>query len=226
MGSGVRLVHILFSIAITVAYVECNSEGDALYAWKTKLKDPNNVLQSWNPNLVNPCTWFHITCNIQNSVTRVDLGNAGLSGPLVPELGNLTNLQYLEVNENQINGFIPREIGKLGKLISFGLEKNDLSGAIPDSFEKLNSLRFLRVSNNRLSGSIPPTLGNLTSLEIINLNSNKLSGGIPIEVLGLVRWGNLRILNVSDNMLAGRVHRTNLTEFAVTTIIQDPKART
>ncbi|KAL2347540.1 hypothetical protein Fmac_001540 [Flemingia macrophylla] len=70
-------------------------EGDALDSLRTNLQDPNNVLQSWDPTLVNPCTWFHVTCNNDNSVIRVDLGNATLSGQLVPQLGQLKNLQYL-----------------------------------------------------------------------------------------------------------------------------------
>lgn len=45
--------------------------GDALNALKNSLDDPNNVLSSWDPTLVNPCTWFHVTCNNDNSVTRV-----------------------------------------------------------------------------------------------------------------------------------------------------------
>ncbi|GKU96221.1 hypothetical protein SLEP1_g9482 [Rubroshorea leprosula] len=38
---------------------------------KSKLADPYNVLQSWDPTLFNPCTWLHITCNSNNSVTWV-----------------------------------------------------------------------------------------------------------------------------------------------------------
>lgn len=45
--------------------------GDVLYAWKTNLVDPDNVLNSWNASLLNPCTWFRVTCNIDNSVVRV-----------------------------------------------------------------------------------------------------------------------------------------------------------
>ncbi|CAL5329645.1 unnamed protein product [Camellia sinensis] len=71
------------------------ASGDALNMLKTNLVDPNNVLQSWDATLATPCTWFHVTCNSENSVTRVDLGNANLSGQLVPELGQLLNLQYL-----------------------------------------------------------------------------------------------------------------------------------
>jgi hypothetical protein len=46
-------------------------EGDILYAQRLAWYDPNNVLQSWDPTLVNPCTWFHVTCNNDNSVIRV-----------------------------------------------------------------------------------------------------------------------------------------------------------
>jgi hypothetical protein len=49
------------------------STGDALNALKSNLNDPNNVLQSWDATLVNPCTWFHVTCNGDNSVTRVQV---------------------------------------------------------------------------------------------------------------------------------------------------------
>ncbi|RVW58456.1 Brassinosteroid insensitive 1-associated receptor kinase 1 [Vitis vinifera] len=51
--------------------VSGNAEGDALNALKSNLEDPNNVLQSWNATLVNPCRWYHVTCNSDKSVTRV-----------------------------------------------------------------------------------------------------------------------------------------------------------
>ncbi|MCI27470.1 somatic embryogenesis receptor kinase 1-like, partial [Trifolium medium] len=47
-----------------------NSEGEALHALRTRLSDPNNVLQSWDPTLVNSCTWFHVTCDSNNHVIR------------------------------------------------------------------------------------------------------------------------------------------------------------
>ena len=46
-------------------------EGDILYKQRQVWKDTNNVLQSWDPTLVNPCTWFHVTCNNDNAVIRV-----------------------------------------------------------------------------------------------------------------------------------------------------------
>ncbi|KAK4736846.1 hypothetical protein R3W88_000543 [Solanum pinnatisectum] len=196
-----RFIALVFLVgALAIIAVECNSEGDALNAFKTNVADPNNVLQSWDPTLVNPCTWFHVTCNSQNSVVRVDLGDASLSGSLVPQLGMLNNLQYLQIQSNSISGAIPSELGNLTKLVSLGLE------------------------NNKLSGLIPSSLGNLKSLRWMRLNSNKLSGEIPISVLKLVLWGNLQLMNVSDNKLAGTVRHTNKTGFAITTIVQDFKA--
>ncbi|XP_027090751.1 leucine-rich repeat protein 1-like [Coffea eugenioides] len=186
--------------ALAIAYADCNSEGDALNAWKTSLADPNNVLQSWDPTLVNPCTWLHVTCNDENSVTRVDLGVAGLSGPLVPQLGLLANLQYLEVYGNKLSGAIPSALGNLTNLVSLDLY------------------------HNRLSGSIPAVLGNLRSLRFLRLNGNKLSGKLPDGIVQLINHGHLQILDVSNNRLAGTVRATNKTGFAVTTVIQDPKA--
>ncbi|RCV23863.1 hypothetical protein SETIT_5G039000v2 [Setaria italica] len=93
-----------------------NAEGDALYALRRALTDPRGVLQSWDPTLVNPCTWFHVTCNRDNRVTRVDLGNSNLSGSLVPELGHLEHLQYLRLNDNHLTGPVPRELTKISSL--------------------------------------------------------------------------------------------------------------
>lgn len=69
MVLGKQLILVAFTIFVTV--VNGNSEGDALYALRRSVKDPDNVLQSWDPNLVCPCTWFHVTCNQDNQVTRL-----------------------------------------------------------------------------------------------------------------------------------------------------------
>ncbi|KAK9096834.1 hypothetical protein Sjap_022331 [Stephania japonica] len=155
--------------------------GDALHNLKLNLYDPKNVLQSWDSALVDPCTWFHVTCNDDKRVDVgaiwlhiymifdvlahhmelfawtffSDLGNAELSGQLVPDLSQLTNLQYLELYSNNITGSIPSNLGNLTSLISLDLYSNNLTGAIPDTLGKLMKLRFLDLSHNRLSGKVP-----------------------------------------------------------------------
>ncbi|XP_009138188.2 BRASSINOSTEROID INSENSITIVE 1-associated receptor kinase 1 isoform X1 [Brassica rapa] len=187
-----------------------NAEGDALSALKNSLSDPNKVLQSWDATLVTPCTWFHVTCNPDNSVTRVDLGNANLSGQLVMQLGQLPNLQYLELYSNNITGTIPETLGNLTELVSLDLYLNNLSGPIPSSLGRLKKLRFLyahpppppssfntfsnifilmvfcywwfrRLNNNSLSGEIPRSLTAVSSLQVLDLSNNPLTGDIPVN---------------------------------------------
>ncbi|KAK3010745.1 hypothetical protein RJ639_011298 [Escallonia herrerae] len=171
----------LFLVLYGLSLVSGNAEGDALNALKSNLADPNNVLQSWDPTLVNPCTWFHVTCNNENSVTRVDLGNANLSGQLVQQLGQLPNLQYLELYSNNISGGVPLELGNLTNLVSLDLYLNSLNGPIPDTLGKLQRLRFLRLNNNSLTGEIPRSLTTINSLQVLDLSNNYLTGQIPVN---------------------------------------------
>ncbi|KAL0428384.1 UNVERIFIED_CONTAM: Leucine-rich repeat protein 1 [Sesamum latifolium] len=179
-------IHFLVFVALTVLSLSlllpvagANSEGDALYALRRSLSDPDKVLQSWDPNLVNPCTWFHVTCNQDNRVTRVDLGNSNLSGHLVPELGKLEHLQYLELYKNKIQGSIPVELGNLKSLISLDLYNNNISGRIPPSLGNLKSLVFLRLNDNQLNGPIPKSLASISTLKVVDVSNNNLCGPIP-----------------------------------------------
>ncbi|XP_062222976.1 LRR receptor kinase SERK2-like [Phragmites australis] len=176
-----RLWAVVVAVVLVVGpgRVVANTEGDALYSLRQSLTDANNVLQSWDPTLVNPCTWFHVTCNNDNSVIRVDLGNAQLSGLLVPQLGQLKNLQYLELYSNNISGTIPPELGNLTNLVSLDLYMNNFSGNVPDSLGNLLKLRFLRLNNNSLSGQIPISLTNISTLQVLDLSNNNLSGAVP-----------------------------------------------
>ncbi|CAB4289589.1 unnamed protein product [Prunus armeniaca] len=179
VGNSLCLWLILVAHPLWMTMVLANMEGDALHSLRTNLEDPNNVLQSWDPTLVNPCTWFHVTCNNENSVIRVDLGNALLSGQLVPQLGLLKNLQYLELYSNNISGPIPSELGNLTSLVSLDLYLNSFAGQIPDTLGKLSKLRFLRLNNNSLVGPIPMSLTNISSLQVLDLSNNQLSGEVP-----------------------------------------------
>lgn len=89
------------------------------------------------------CNWFHVTCNNDNLVIRIDLGNANLSGSLVSELGTLNNLQYLELYSNNLSGPIPKDLGNLTSLVSLDLYMNSFTGGIPETLDRLQKLRFL-----------------------------------------------------------------------------------
>ncbi|KAB2602797.1 somatic embryogenesis receptor kinase 2-like [Pyrus ussuriensis x Pyrus communis] len=158
-----------------------DSEGNALHALRSRLVDANNVLQSWDPTLVNPCTWFHVTCDSNNHVIRLDLGNSNIAGSLGPEIGQLKHLQYLELYRNDISGKIPEELGSLKNLVSMDLYGNKFEGEIPKSFANLKSLTFLRLNNNKLTGSIPRELVGLSNLKVFDVSNNDLCGTIPVD---------------------------------------------
>ncbi|GFQ03975.1 brassinosteroid insensitive 1-associated receptor kinase 1 [Phtheirospermum japonicum] len=120
--------------------------GEALLAFKNQISDPLNSLRSWDPNS-DPCTWFHISCNEKNNVTRIDLGNAGLSGLLIRDLANLTSLEYLNLYNNSLTGNIPEEFGNLTNLVSMIISYNFLNGTFPRALSKLTKLEDLCVSS-------------------------------------------------------------------------------
>ncbi|CAM8997484.1 unnamed protein product [Rhodiola kirilowii] len=177
-----RLLFISLLLAISFSYAfSSNSEGNALHAFRVRLSDPKNVLQSWDPTLVNPCTWFHVTCDANSHIVRLDLGNSNISGTLGAELADLKHLQYLELYSNNIGGQIPKELGLLENLISMDLYGNKFEGKIPKSFRKLKSLKFMRLNDNNLSGPIPRELTALSNLKVFDVSNNDLCGTIPAD---------------------------------------------
>ncbi|CAM8892253.1 unnamed protein product [Rhodiola kirilowii] len=173
MTSPTLFVFSLTLIGFWVALASGSADVDNLIALKQSLSDPDHNLDSWDPNMVDPCTWLHITCNDDNRVIRVDLPGQNLGGVIAPQLGNLDTLQYLELFKNNIQGTIPPELGNLSNLLSLDLYNNQISGTIPPSLGNLKQLLFLRLSDNPLTGTIPPevsSLPNLRELDVSNTN--------------------------------------------------------
>ena len=146
--------------------------------------------------------WSGVEVDAQGRVVGLDLGYNGLSGPIPPELGGLSNLERLHLHGNDFSGPIPPELGGLSNLESLSLAWNDLSGVIPPELGGLSSLWGLYLSGNDLSGAIPPELSDLSNLGSLFLAWNDLSGVIPPELGGLSSlWG----LNLSGNDLSGAI---------------------
>jgi hypothetical protein len=181
--------------------------------------DGDNWYENWGwktPPLAGDCfalpgtenTWRGITCDPGNTtVQSISLGSNNLNGFLPTELGNLANLQYLNLIWNQLSGSIPPELGNLANLQYLFLHSNQLSGNIPPELGNLANLQYLFLQSNQLSGNIPPELGNLTNLRYLKIHSNRLNGSIPSNLTNLTNllngWSNLRwnALYTNDDIL-------------------------
>ncbi|PAN24020.1 hypothetical protein PAHAL_4G185300 [Panicum hallii] len=156
-----------------------NYEVQALMMIKNLLTDPHGVLKNWDKDSVDPCSWTTVTCSPDKLVTGLEAPSQSLSGMLSPTIGNLTNLQIVLLQNNNITGPIPAEIGKLSKLKTLDLSSNHLYGGIPTTVGHLQSLQYLRLNNNTLSGPFPSASANLSQLVFLDLSYNNLSGPIP-----------------------------------------------
>jgi Leucine rich repeat/Leucine Rich Repeat len=197
----------------------------ALYTATNGYKWNNNT--NWMAG--DPATWFGVTViNIggQDHVTKIDLSNNNVNGPLPEEIGNLTRLkklilegnglsnpiptsienlkelEYLYLGRNQFTGAIPAGLVQLDRLIRLRLEENSFTGEIPANLGKLTKLEDLYLQKNQLSGEIPLELANLTHLQQLYLNNNDLSGSIPTQ---LGQLSNLQRLFLNGNRLTGAV---------------------
>jgi len=127
-----------------------------------------------------------------------------LSGVIPSEIGNLTNLGVLTLENNQLSGVIPSEIGNLTNLYVVKLTNNQLSGEIPSEIWNLINLRDLYLSDNQLTGEIPSEIENLTSLEDLRLGNNQLSGEIPLELWSMNQI-SLDFFDLSNNQFIGEI---------------------
>ena len=129
--------------------------------------------------------WYGVTTDASGRVTELILQGNELTGPIPPELGNLTNLLVLGLTKNRLSGAIPPELGDLSNLRALVIISNRLTGAIPVELGSLSNLQSLALQNNQLTGTIPSELGDPPNLGTLFLSGNELSGCIPAGLRGV-----------------------------------------
>ncbi|CAN6557422.1 unnamed protein product [Malus baccata var. baccata] len=139
--------------------------------------------------------------NLSMSLQRVDLSLSNIRGNIPVDIGNLSSLIALDVDNNQLSGAIPTSIQGLKNLQALYLNDNELRGHIPYEICQLNNLAELRLGGNRLSGSISSCLVTLAvALRSLSLRSNLLTSKIPSSLWELKY---ILHLNLSSNSLVG-----------------------
>ncbi|GLT62777.1 hypothetical protein SLA2020_353870 [Shorea laevis] len=133
----------------------------------------------------------------------LDLDRNQLQGRLPKSIANLSNqLRVLQFGWNNLFDNIPPGVGNLVSLNVLALEHNHFTGKVPKEIGQLQQLQRLFLNKNTLSGEIPKSFGNLTLLNLLQLDQNKLNGSIPSS---LGNYQNLEVLELSRNDLSGSI---------------------
>ncbi|XVF77168.1 hypothetical protein PTKIN_Ptkin14bG0019800 [Pterospermum kingtungense] len=113
---------------------------------------------------------------------------------------NLTHLECLRIQDNQLEGSIPDEVHSFPNLVELDLTGNLLNGTLPSWLYTISSLQRIHLSDNQFSGYIKEFQHN--SLKRIELRGNRLQGPIPSSISQLF---NLTALWLPSNNLSGMV---------------------
>lgn len=138
--------------------------------------------------------------NLSTSLIRIYVSGCMLTGEIPHQIGNLTNLNNLDLTDNELSGFVPTTIRGLRRLQGLSLGRNKIQGPLPDNLCDLPELSHLKMGGNQISGPIPECLGKINSLRIIHLDSNRLNSTPPLSIWKLK---DLLELNLSSNSLSG-----------------------
>lgn len=159
-------------------------------------------------------------------VRSINLSRCSLRGKVPDSLGQLVDLEYLNLSNNALSGVLTWSVIRLitknafrwpqvlsGNVrhqdpsITCGAMKPDVLGTIgfclPQDIDVVGlETKIIDFSNCSLVGLIPSKIGDLTNLTVLKLSSNELHGSIPASVCLLE---NLTILDLSNNALDGPI---------------------
>ncbi|KAK6915310.1 LOW QUALITY PROTEIN: Leucine-rich repeat [Dillenia turbinata] len=124
-----------------------------------------------------------------------------LTGSIPRELGDLTNLEVLELWKNSLTGPLPVSPGMNSPLQWLDMSSNSLSGEIPPNLFASGNLTKLILFNNSFAGNIPTHLTSCPSLVRVRMQNNLISGAIPF---GFGDLPKLQRLELSNNNLTGK----------------------
>jgi hypothetical protein len=118
---------------------------------------------------------------------------------LIPtDIGKLTNLNYLHLNQSDCRGgsTLPKEIGQLTFLQSLRLLGLSINGTVPETLWNVANLNELLIDNTNLTGTLSTGLGQLTNLNHLRVANNRgLNSTLPSQIGTLTRLGQLELVN-------------------------------
>ncbi|KAJ4894661.1 Leucine-rich repeat protein kinase family protein [Raphanus sativus] len=185
---------------IALVYAQPSPDLATMNALRDSLKFGKDF--SWTGP--DPCKWSGVQCDTSNRITRIQIGNKGISGTLTSDLNTLSSLTVFEVMGNMLTGALPSLAG-LTALETIYAHDNSFTSISVDIFTGLTSLQHVFLDDNPFSPwEIPMSLKSATSLVDFSAANCSLSGKIP-EFLGGQTFPSLQKLRLSSNSLSGEL---------------------
>ncbi|KAM4110292.1 hypothetical protein ACB094_03G184100 [Castanea mollissima] len=119
-------------------------------------------------------------------------------------IGNLSQLTYLSLKNNNFHGQLPSTFGNLAKLTSMELDNN----LFYQELTNITKLSFIDLSGNQLKGPIPSEISRLHNLFALILSQNSLTEAIPSDLFTIP---SLSILVLDQNQLTGPLKFQNIS---------------
>ncbi|MCL7043401.1 hypothetical protein MKW94_014659 [Papaver nudicaule] len=150
-----------------------------------------------------PCKWAKIYCS-ENRVTGIQLKDLSLTGTLPANLNNLTSLERLELQGNNIGGDLPSLSG-LSSLQIVIVGGNNFTSIPTDFFNGLTSIQAIDLDGNPFSPwEIPESFKSASSILNFSANSANIKGNIPDFFSG-DNFPTLALFHVALNSLEGGI---------------------
>ncbi|GKE61598.1 leucine-rich repeat-containing protein, partial [Tanacetum coccineum] len=149
--------------------VNCSTTGSVTELQLSDVAAPPDVKQvPISSDILTPL--FHI-----RSLKELDISYNCFEGDIPGDgFGNLTKLLHLEMWGNNFNGSIPSQLFQLTNLRYLDISDNYLEGKLGPEVGSFRKLTTLRLDGNRFQGPIPAQLFALESLQDLDLRYNKL----------------------------------------------------
>ncbi|CAN6908551.1 unnamed protein product [Brassica oleracea] len=141
---------------------------------------------SWqgDPCVPQQFLWDGLTCEYTNISTpprilSLDLSSSEITGIIVPEIQNLTQLKKLDLSNNNLTGGVPEFLAKMKSLLVINLSGNNLSGSVPQALlDKVKKGLTLNIQGNpnlcsssscnkKKKRTMLPVIASLASLGVI-----------------------------------------------------------
>ncbi|CAN1266408.1 Receptor-like protein 6 [Linum perenne] len=173
--------------------------GTVQFSWIHRLQNLTNLDLSYNNLTVNVHGNNSSAMSIFPQFSTLHLASCNMRA--FPELGNQSELTYLDLSGNNINGVVPRWILESTSLSYLNLSHNNLVG-LEVQYAFLPWLNVLDIHDNQFQGDIPITQ---SSPIYIDYSHNLFNGSIPTTNKARDYLSAAAYISISNNRLRGAI---------------------